>query len=88
MKQTIKTPVRILVNGVFILNADEVEMYYESTKDRTEIMPNDWIGQVINIKKAQLTKAEQATTKKAEPTSYDAHWKKFKDFKDSHIPLA
>lgn len=88
MKQTIKTPVRILVNGVFILNADEVEMYYESAKDRAEITPSDWIGQVINIKKTQLTKTERETTKKVEPKSFDAHWKKFKDFKDSHIPLA
>jgi len=81
MKQIIKTPTKILIDGKYELIAKEIEIYWESPKKN--MTPQDWVGQVMDIKRSRDTN----DNKKGSKEEFRKHWDKFKNNKESHTPI-
>jgi len=71
-----------LIDGKYELIAKEIEIYWEQPKEN--VTPQDWVGQVMDIKRAR--KVENDNKKKSKE-EFRKHWDKFKNNKEEHTPL-
>lgn len=86
MKQTVITPVNILINGKFAAKADMIELMDASEYDGDLQLS----GKILNIiKKASRTTEEiTESTEDESKKHYDNFFKKMVNSIDSHIPVS